>query len=337
MRIGKAGATTKLMHDGNAAAYDVVTDVRGNDGYLWVLMDRVEPSDFQVRLVFEGHDIEELAASILSNGLIHEPRGRPHPTKPGWIQLLAGERRTRALRRIAETDRENAPKVLRQDGAGNWLMPIRVEPMDDRQAEALVFAENQDRTDLRPWEWACAWQRRRLNAQGADPAITVRGLADRYDHRKSIVGDFLFVADRLSLKVLMGAGVVDNGEADHRRLCVLTMEALKRVAKACAKEGEESASKLLVRELARAGDEPALQRIEAQRAAQKKSKTPRDNHFQVNIRAPLGQLEGKQAAGFLNRIAPVVEVLAERAAGSVDKAEKDRVVKALEAAIRRLK
>ena len=38
-----------------------------------------------------GRAIESLADSIRSGGLIHTPKGRPHPERAGWIELMPGD------------------------------------------------------------------------------------------------------------------------------------------------------------------------------------------------------------------------------------------------------
>ena len=136
---GVGGEKPAVRLDQNVLSYDAQRDGRSGEGRVQqVRIDRVEPSPYQVRRVFPEREIEELAESIRANGLIHEPRGRPHPDRPGWVQLMPGEMRLRALHRLIE--RGEAEGFLQRDGDGTWLVPIQVEPVDDDRAEAARVA-----------------------------------------------------------------------------------------------------------------------------------------------------------------------------------------------------
>src|SRR5690606_23780502 len=130
--------------------------------------------------------IEELAESIRANGLIHEPRGRPHPDRPGWVQLMPGEMRLRALNRLIE--RGEAEGLLQRDADGTWLVPIQVEAVDDDRAEAMVLSENLDRTDLSAWEWSLAWRQRRDSLRSRGQPATVRDVAASLGKKFQTVG-----------------------------------------------------------------------------------------------------------------------------------------------------
>jgi len=230
-RLGKSA--TKKPHvrfDDNVESYDVSRDGRSGEGRIHQFrLDRIEASPFQVRRVFPEREVEDLAESIRSHGLIHEPRARPHPARPGWIELMPGEMRVRALRRLVE--RGEADEVLQKDAEGNWLVPIKVDEVDDDRAEAVVLSENLDRTDLSAWEWALAWQQRRESLRQRNQPAGVREVAASIGKKYQTVAEYLRVADAISLEILNAAGVVHGGEPDHRRMAALSLAALQRVAR----------------------------------------------------------------------------------------------------------
>lgn len=333
-RLGKGGGAAKpaVRFDDNVASYDVSRDGRSAEGRVQQIpLDRIENSPFQVRRIFPEAQIEALAESIRDNGLIHEPRGRPHPTKPGWVELMPGEMRLRALRRLIEIG--EAESVLMRDSAGQWLVPIRVDEVDDERAEAIVFSENLDRTDLSAWEWVLAWkQSRDILLRRGKPA-TVRGVAKESEKKYQTVGEYLSVADAITGEILESAGLVVNGSVAHTRMGKLALAALKRVAKAAA-DGTTAAAEALLVELRRVGDKEAAAEI---RRRKRHIEVAGRTGFQLNIRQALDQVPAPQAAKYLKRLAPVVDVLAGRAASTLSAAEAKALATALTEAASRLK
>lgn len=60
-------------------------------------MSKVIPTTDNPRVIRENDPkTAELAASIISKGLLQPVLCRPHPTKPGFYDLRAGERRFQA-------------------------------------------------------------------------------------------------------------------------------------------------------------------------------------------------------------------------------------------------
>ena len=57
---------------------------------------QLEPSPLQPRRHFDPDELESLAESIRSNGILQPLLVRPHPTRPGMHEIVAGERRWRA-------------------------------------------------------------------------------------------------------------------------------------------------------------------------------------------------------------------------------------------------
>jgi ParB family chromosome partitioning protein len=101
---------------------------------------QLEPSRFQPRMAFEEEGLEELAASIRTQGVIQPLIVSPTPS--GRYTIIAGERRWRAAQRAGLT---SVPVVVR-----------RVE--GDRQLLELALVENLQRADLNPIEEAEAYR-----------------------------------------------------------------------------------------------------------------------------------------------------------------------------------
>ena len=93
------------------------------------------------RTVFDPARLDELAQSIGENGLAQPLTVRPKPG--GRFEIVAGERRFRAC----------AQRL------GWATVPAIVRELDDRQANAIMLAENTGREDLNPIDEANAYDR----------------------------------------------------------------------------------------------------------------------------------------------------------------------------------
>lgn len=313
LRLRRGENLSLVVNDGNQETYDASRDGRGEGNRVeQIRVDRIETSRFQVRRVFEDREVESLADSIRSAGLIHFPKGRPHPEKPGWIELMPGEMRCRAMARLIE--RGEADGILERDHEENWLIPVLIEDASDERADEIVMRENLDRTDLSPWEWALAFQGRRDRRRKQDLPARVEDLATEWQRGKSQMGDFLLAADLITFEVLEGAGVVAADQPDHRRLARLTLAALKRVANTNAREGVAVASAVLLKELDSAGDAAAAARLKNDKTGRQRAASV-PTGFQLNIRQPLDRLGQGQALHFLGKMVPAVSLLAGRVEG----------------------
>jgi ParB family chromosome partitioning protein len=102
-------------------------------------LDQLKPNRFQPRTQFDDAAIEELAASIKTQGVV-----QPlvvSPDQDGTYTIVAGERRWRASRRAGL---ETVPVVVRQ-------------VTDDREMLELALVENLQRSDLNVLEEAEAY------------------------------------------------------------------------------------------------------------------------------------------------------------------------------------
>jgi ParB family chromosome partitioning protein len=99
----------------------------------------IDPNPYQTRTTFDEQALNELAASILVNGVLQPIVVRPHE---GRYQLIAGERRWRAAKKIG---REVIPAVIKQ--------------VSNEQAMEMTIVENLQREGLNPMEEARAFDR----------------------------------------------------------------------------------------------------------------------------------------------------------------------------------
>ena len=102
-------------------------------------IDSVHPNPVQPRVVFQIDRLEELAASILANGIIQPLIVRQHG---GQYQMVAGERRWRAAKM-----------------AGLAEVPVVVQEVAEPRMLELALIENIQREDLNPIETAHAYER----------------------------------------------------------------------------------------------------------------------------------------------------------------------------------
>ncbi|MEE8433778.1 MAG: ParB/RepB/Spo0J family partition protein [bacterium] len=154
--------------------------------------DSIEPNPLQPRRNFSPGKIEALARSIKSQGVLQPLVVRSKPGDPHRYQLVAGERRLRAMRLLGL---EAVPAVL-------WEVP------DENLLEAALV-ENIQREPLNPVEEAEAY-RALLNRYG----YTKEALAERVGKDRSTIANMVRL---LSLPPLLkedlAAGRLSAGHA----------------------------------------------------------------------------------------------------------------------------
>ena len=101
----------------------------------------IVPNPLQPRRVFTESELADLASSIRENGLLQPLVVRPSPGSPDRFELVAGERRFRALTKL---EWEEAPVVIRD--------------ADDETLLVLALVENLQREALNPIEEAEGYQ-----------------------------------------------------------------------------------------------------------------------------------------------------------------------------------
>ena len=110
-------------------------------GVTQLPIDQVVANARQPRRTFPNAEMEELAESIRTKGVIQPILCRPDPTEAGKYEIIAGERRWRAARR-----------------AGLSLVPVVIREMDDRESLEIAIIENVQRLDLNAVEEAEAYK-----------------------------------------------------------------------------------------------------------------------------------------------------------------------------------
>ncbi|MBQ7132565.1 MAG: ParB/RepB/Spo0J family partition protein [Oscillospiraceae bacterium] len=99
----------------------------------------IEPNKKQPRREFESSAIDELADSIKIHGIISPIVVRP--VGEGFYQIVAGERRWRAAKRLGLSE-----------------VPVIVKEYDDKEAMQIALIENLQRENLNPIEEALGYK-----------------------------------------------------------------------------------------------------------------------------------------------------------------------------------
>lgn len=117
----------------------------GEAGLLEVALDEIVPNPRQPRQSMDARELEELADSIRTHGLIQPlvvaPLAAEQAEGKARYQLIAGERRWQAARM-----------------AGLEKAPVVVKNVTSRELLELALVENIQRADLNPLEEALAYQ-----------------------------------------------------------------------------------------------------------------------------------------------------------------------------------
>ena len=103
---------------------------------------QLEPSPLQPRRHFDPKELDSLAESITSNGILQPLLVRAHPTRAGMYEIVAGERRWRAAQ-IAKLHE----------------VPVLERQISDREVLELAIVENVQRHDLSALEEAQGYRR----------------------------------------------------------------------------------------------------------------------------------------------------------------------------------
>ena len=176
--------------------------VEQGDVLMEVDLDLLEPNPDQPRTVFREAKLEELAASIRSNGIVQPLLVR---RQAEHFQIIAGERRWRAAQR-----------------AGLEKVPVVVRDIPDESVLELSLIENIQREELNPIEEANAY-RRLIDGLG----VTQEEVARRVGRERSSVTNYLRLLklpdeiqqwveeDRLSMGHARALLSLDTPEAQH--------------------------------------------------------------------------------------------------------------------------
>jgi ParB family chromosome partitioning protein len=117
-------------------------DAGAASGVLTLPIEQVYPGRSQPRTIFAQTEIDELADSIRQLGILQPLIVRPHPTRTGSYEIIAGERRWRAAQQARLHE-----------------VPALVRELSDGEALEIALVENLQRENLSPVEEAEAYRR----------------------------------------------------------------------------------------------------------------------------------------------------------------------------------
>jgi ParB family chromosome partitioning protein len=141
---------------------------------LEIPVESVRPNPHQPRKQFDDANLQSLAASIKSSGLVQPIVVRPAKGQPaGTYELIAGERRLRAAK-----------------AAGLATVPALIREVDAFEQAQLALIENVQREDLNPIDRAQAY-RTLIDQLG----LTQAELAGRIGEDRSSIANYLRLLD----------------------------------------------------------------------------------------------------------------------------------------------
>lgn len=149
----------------------------------------IRANPLQPRTTFNEAELEDLARSIQASGLLQPVVVRP---KDGGYELIAGERRWRAIQRLGWT---NVPAVVRD--------------VDDRTLLTLALIENLQRDDLSPIDEALGYQR--LMEEFEIAANEVARLVGR--DRSTVANTVRLLKLPMAVRALVHEGKLSEGHA----------------------------------------------------------------------------------------------------------------------------
>ncbi|MBI3099714.1 MAG: ParB/RepB/Spo0J family partition protein [Planctomycetes bacterium] len=168
-------------------------------------MDSIVPNRFQPRREFAAEAIESLSSSIRQNGLLQPLVVR---RVPSGFELIAGERRLRALKAL-----------------GHRMASVVVREASDDQMLQLALIENMQRTDLNAIEKAHAF---RDMAQRF--GLSQEDIAGRTGLDRTTVTNFLRLLDlQREIQEMVSRGTLSMGHA-RALLSVVSSEERLRLA-----------------------------------------------------------------------------------------------------------
>ncbi|MHB1745370.1 MAG: ParB/RepB/Spo0J family partition protein [Acidobacteriaceae bacterium] len=170
--------------------------------------DQIDPNPYQTRMQVDEQKLDELARSIVANGVVQPIIVRPLPN--GRFQLIAGERRWRAS---IKAGKSTVPAILRQ--------------VSDEQAMEMTIVENLQRADLNPMEQARAYDR-----LSRDFHMTQEQVAQRTGKDRATVANFLRL---LRLPVAVQSKVESGDLSFGHARALLALDGAEEILKAMTK------------------------------------------------------------------------------------------------------
>lgn len=165
----------------------------GVEGELQQLaLDQLQPGQYQPRRDIQNEALEELAASIKSQGLMQPIVVRSLPGVDSRYEIIAGERRWRACQL-----------------AGLTSIPALIRDVPDEAAIAMALIENIQRENLNPMEEAIA-----LHRLQQEFGLTQLEVAEAVGKNRTTVANFLRLMNlNDDVKRLLENGDLEMGHA----------------------------------------------------------------------------------------------------------------------------
>lgn len=140
----------------------------GSDELKHLSLEQIRMNPYQPRREFAAEELEELAQSIRTVGLLHPPLVRSLP-EAGVYELVSGERRYRAAQM-----------------ASLQVIPVYVRLAGDAVSAQAALIENIQRVDLNPLEIA-----RALKRLSVEFGLTQERLAEQIGKKRSTLANYL--------------------------------------------------------------------------------------------------------------------------------------------------
>ena len=172
----------------------------------------IGPNPQQPRKTFSPEELTELAQSIKENGLLQPLLIRPAPRAPGKYELVAGERRLRAVQKL-----------------GWKQVPAAIREVDDDTLLVLALVENLQREALNPMEEAEGYQAL-MDKHGLSHAEIGHSVGKS---RSTVANMVRLLQLPASVRAYVEAGSLTSGHArallaldDEKRMAALAREAI---------------------------------------------------------------------------------------------------------------
>jgi ParB family chromosome partitioning protein len=141
LQRGLGRGLSALMADIEPIATRTAPSASAIKAEFFAPIEKIHPNPDQPRRHFDTDDLNDLAGSIRSKGIIQPLVVRAHPSKAGEFEIVAGERRWRASQ-MAQ---------LHQ-------LPVVVREFSDFEVLEIAIIENIQRADLNPIEEATGYR-----------------------------------------------------------------------------------------------------------------------------------------------------------------------------------
>lgn len=203
---------------------DINADETTTQGQHYVPIEQVSPNPDQPRRQFDGEQLQQLAESLKSRGILQPLIVRRHPSDEGRYQIVAGERRWRAAQ-MAQLHE----------------LPVIIREMSDNEVLEVALIENIQRSDL----------------NSIEEAASFRLLMERFGHTQEKLAEALnksrsHIANALRLLNLPDSvqDLVKSGKlsAGHARALITTPNAADLARKVIEKDLSVRATEELVRQ-----------------------------------------------------------------------------------------